>query len=484
MKWNRIFICSALSIIFLATKHTAYGVVSKKQLPLSEKDVLKEVLSSGLFIQKVKIEKQKNLSQLLEKKYSFSSWGAFSNWTHSKRTNPQIFVFESKEDKSRSWTLGLEKKIPYGLSLKSVYSDLSEAQINSDFLNSAKSPEQIYRKNFSLEWSLNLTSALAQHWTLQAIQHGQNANEWLYYERAEELALKAASQYWKTYLTWMTYTQSKEGLKTYRRLVRQINNKKKYDFLNPGERPQILAEYENLKQAVDKQEQHYENEKRALLLFLQKNPDEYEIQFKEEQLSPLPSFPQIEIENTRIIKIKDKQIIEQELKLKTGKTKLFPSIQFAGKGGLIPGSTSPKNLSFSSKSSFYELGVSLNWIMFSKSFYEKVNQEKYMLEESKIDMEILKQELKNKINTLEKEILISYNNVHRARKSNSYQKKAFKELKKSFEQGRVDIFELINTESKLRESEVRKKAALSEYSLFTLQLLALRDQLVENYLKP
>ena len=172
------------------------------------------------------------------------------------------------------------------------------------------------------------------------------------------------------------------------------------------------------------------------------------------------------------------------MKLKTSRMELFPSLELSGKGGFIPGAASPNQLSFSSKQSFYELGLSVNWIFFSKSFYEKVNQKKYDLEESKIDMEILKQELKNKLSNLEKEIAVSHKNAERAKKSNRYQKRAFRELKNSFDQGRVDIFELINTESKLRESEIRKKTALSEYSLLILQDLALRDQLVEDYLKP
>ena len=325
---------------------------------------------------------------------------------------------------------------------------------------------------------------MAQYWAFKAIQEGQIANEWLYYEQAEELALKAAGQYWKTYLAWMTYTQTQEGLKTYSRLVQQINNKKKYGFLKPGERPQILAEYENIKQSVDKEQQNYENEKKVLLLFLKKDPDSHDIQFKETKLSPLPHFQKINIENTRIIKIKEKQITEQELKFKTSRVGLFPSISFLGKGGFIPGASSSNNLSFSTKQSFYEFGLSLNWILFSKSSYEKVNQEKYILEESKIDFEISKQEIKNKLTSLEKEILISYKNVHRAKKSNDYQKRAFRELQNSFEQGRVDIFELIHTENKLRESETRKQAALSEYFLLTLQLLAFKDQLVEGYLTP
>ena len=393
---------------------------------------MREVLSSSPFIQKIKLSKQKNLSQLLEKKYSFSTWGAFSNFTQSKRKNPQVSVFESKENQIKNFSVGLEKKIPYGLSLKPSYSNLIEKQSHSEFLKLAKAPEQIYRKNLSLELNANLTSALSQHWTLEAIEQRQKVNEWLYHEMAEELALKAIGQYWKTYLSWITYVQTREGLKTYRQFVRQIKSKKRYGFLNPGEGPQILAEYENIQLLADKQEQNHENEKKALLLFLKKDPQLYDIQFIEPKLSPPPVFSEVKIENTRIVKIKEKQITEQELKLKASKIGLFPNLQFSSKGGFIPGASSPRDLSFSKKQSFYELGLDLTWSFFSKSFYEKVNMEKYNLEEQKIDFEILKQELKNKSFSLEKEILISYKNAQRAKKSQQLSKRAFRELQRSF----------------------------------------------------
>ena len=389
-----------------------------------------------------------------------------------------------KKIQNKAFTLGWKKDIPYGLSLKISYSDLSRSQVHSGFLKQINSSEQTYRKNLNLELNANLNSALVQHWAFEAIDKGKKLNEWLYYEKAEELALKSATQYWKSYLAWTAYNQAKEGLKTYKRLVRQIHRKKRYGFLKPGERPQILAEYENIKQETDKQKQNYENEKKALLLFIKRDPDLHDIQFKKEKLKPLPRFPKIKIENTRILKIKKMKIREQELQLKISRMELFPSLELSGKGGFIPGAASPNQLSFSSKQSFYEFGLSVHWIFFSKSFYEKVNQKKYELEESQIDREILKQELKNKLSSLEKEIMISHKNAERAKKSNKYQKRAFRELKNSFDQGRVDIFELISTESKLRESEVRKKTALSEYSLLVLQNLALRDQLVEDYLKP
>ena len=453
----------------------------KKTLRLSQKKLLKEALSFSPYMQKIKLTKQKQKSQLLEQKYSFSDWAVFSSWNQSKRKNPQVTAFESKEKEIQNWSLGLEKKMPYGLNISSAYNHLNESQINSDFLKKIQ-PNNIYRKNLSLELKANLTSALGQYWTLAGNQQMQTANDWLYYEQAEQLALQSAGQYWKTYLAHIAYLQAQEGLKTYKKLVRQINNKKKYNFLNPGERPQILAEYQNIQQFTDKQKQTYEKEKKALFLFLKKNPEKYEVVFEEEKPAPPPSFSKIKIEHTRAIKIKDSQISQQKLKLMTQQSLLFPSLQLFGKGGLMPAGIS-SDLEFSTKQSFYEIGASLSWPLFSKSLYEKVNQERYQLEENKINFEISKQELKNQLSQLEKEIAVSYKNIERTNKSAGYQKQAFRELQKSFEQGRVDIFELINIENKLRESEIKKKRALSEYSLLTLQLLALKDQLVDDYLK-
>ncbi|MCY4320946.1 MAG: TolC family protein [Bdellovibrionaceae bacterium] len=453
----------------------------KKILKLSQKKILTEALSSSPYIQKIKATNEKQKSQILDQLYSFSDWGLFANWNQSKRKNPQVTAFETKEKETESWSLGLKKKLLYGLDISSAYNYLNESQTNSDFLKNIQ-PNNIYRKNLSLELNASLTSALSQYWTVESLQKMQTANDWLYYEQAEELALKAVGQYWKTYLAHISYLQTQKGLKTYKKLVRQINSKKKYNFLNPGERPQVLAEYENIKQFIDQQKQNYEKEKKALLLFLKKDPDKYEIVFQAEKPEPIPSFPELKIEDTRLIKIKDNQIAQQKLKLMTKKTFLFPNFQLSGKGGMIPAGTS-SDLEFSSKQSFYEIGLSLSWPLFSKSFYEKVNQEQYQLEENKIDFEITKQELKNKLSQLEKELAISYTNIKRSEKATRYQKQAFRELQRSFEQGRVDIFELINIENKLRESEIKKKKALSEYSLLTLQMLALRDQLVESYLK-
>ena len=112
------FLFSSLIIVILLTSSGLVYGTEKKILLLSEKEVLKKVLSSSPFIKKIKLTKQKNLSRLLEKKYSFSNWEAFSNFTQSKRKNPQISVFESKEKQIENFNLGLKKKLPLWFKFK------------------------------------------------------------------------------------------------------------------------------------------------------------------------------------------------------------------------------------------------------------------------------------------------------------------------------------------------------------------------------
>ena len=167
-KVNFSFLSKTATVLFLIMNGITYGV-DKKTLSLSEKDILKEVLSSSLFIEKIKLKKKKQIARLLEKKYSFSDWEAFSSFTQSKRKNPNVFIFQGKENEINNFSVGLEKKIPYGLSLKPAYSYTNENKIYSDFFQKTNAPQNIYRESLSLELNANIGSALVQYWSLEAI---------------------------------------------------------------------------------------------------------------------------------------------------------------------------------------------------------------------------------------------------------------------------------------------------------------------------
>ena len=455
-------------------------------LSLSQDYVIKRALSSSPHIQKIRLKKQQAISRLEEQKHTLYDWKSFAGFQQNQRKNPQTFPFEALEQKDRLFNFGLEKQLPLGFSFKTLYTDLSQDRTNNEVLNRVQAPGFIYKENLSLELNIDLMGNFLgreERMFFGMIKAGQTRADWSALEAAEQLAMQAVQQYWTSYRAWVVSQQMKQGLKTYQKMVREIKNKKRYNFLKPGEAPQVLAEYENLKQEVSRKEQNYRDELETLFVILKIKPDWSAISFKEEKAPIPPTFKPVQSQNIRSIKILKEQIKEQELRVKQTRSAFLPKIKFQGKTGLLSGgNTSDRGDPFSQNKYFYELSLNLLYSPFSKSVREKAKLEKYKLEENKIDLEILNQELENLIVSLQRRIQIAHKNFRSAEKAGEYQKEAFTELKKSFSQGRADIFDLIRTENKLRESVIRKTTILSEYHLLILQLQAISDRLIEDYL--
>ena len=453
----------------------------KQKLILSEEDFLKEFLSLSPHVEKLKFADQKSQAQILQARYSLSDWAVFSQWNQINKNNSAIDQFLSQESKVQSWTISLQKKMPYGFHFSSAYTNVFEKSSNAGFLSRFK-PGSIYRRSFDLELKANLTDSLSHFWLFKTFDQSLSVQDLSYQEQLEQLVLQALTQYWKTYLSYVKFQQAQESLAAYRKLVKETNDKQRYNFLQPGERPQILAEYQNIQSFLDTAQQDYDKEKKALLAYLKKDSTKHKLVFQPPAPAAPPRLKEIQLEQTRTVQIQKKNIENQEMNLLIQKASLFPSLEFVGKKGWTPAGES-SDLSFSSAESFYELGISLKWILLSQSFYKRVDQKKYELEESKIDFEIFKQELLNQMSLLEQKIELAYKNIKRADKANEYRKKAFQELQKSFNQGRVDIFQLIQAEKQVRDSEIQKITALSEYSISLAMTASLRDELLEGYLK-
>lgn len=455
---------------------------------LSQEYVIKRVLSSGPYIKKARLQKKQVILNFQEQKYRIYDLRFFSRFNKLSRENPEISPFEPLKEDNQTFAFGFEKKLDWGFSIKTLYSDFSRDTLNSEFLNRTLAPRFNYKKNLSLELNVDLLQnvlGFQERTTVSIMDTGERITEWKYWEEAEQLALKAANQYWKTYLIWVTFQQMQKGLQTYGRLIKEIKKKKQYHFLKPGEGPQTFVEYENIKRKITTTEQEYKDQLKELFLILDIETGRKGITFSSAPLNPPSSFLSVGIENLRPFKIMREKIKEQKLKLKLARSEFFPSLQFQTKTGWLSGGVSKsdqRDSFFPSQNSFYELGLSFLYPLFSKSALRKVEKEQYKLEENQIDFEILKKEIRDQMDSLKKQIQITYNNSKSINLALKYQRQAFSEIRRSFYQGRIDIFELILVENKLRELEIEKAHALSKHFLVILQLKAFRDQLVESYI--
>ena len=88
-------------------------------LILSEQKVLEMVLSSSPFIQKLKLQKQKGLSKILEQKYSLSQGEIISKFSRSGKKDQTA---DLKNKSQSNIQFGFQKNFPLGLRIKPIYS--------------------------------------------------------------------------------------------------------------------------------------------------------------------------------------------------------------------------------------------------------------------------------------------------------------------------------------------------------------------------
>ncbi len=462
-----------------------------KRVVLSQEYVIKQALSQSRFIARLKARRRQARAELRFQRLAPYSYKLFSSAGHQSKKNLMLSPFESKEEKSRLYSFGLEKKLPFGLSLKSAYSDSFRGSENSRLLRRFQAPGEIYKKKLSLELSIDLLPnffGLEERRFLAQIDSGSRIAEWRHLEEAESLALKAAGQYWKARIARAAYQQADSGLQTYSRLRRQIREKQKKSFLRPGEGPQVFAGYERASQELDQKKQDYQDELCRLFVLLKIQPAPGAAAFAPAE--PEPEAPAAlgpahaeSLESLRPVRILAETVKERELAWKTSRSALWPSLRLQTKAGWLSGGAEPPRSGFlDGRKPFYELSLSFLYPVFSKAAREKSRSEKSGLEEAQISLEIFKAEMGRKISLLNSKIPLSRSSLKRSEKARHHQREAFLELQRAFAQGRTGVFELMRAEGKLREAEVRLEMARSRRALLALERAALLDQLAESYL--
>lgn len=455
---------------------------------LSQEFVLKQVISESPYMQKKRLQKSRALAELLQSQHALYDWRIFSSFKTDRRKNPSLSPFTPLKEQTRSLDVGFEKPLHYGLSFKGVYSDSFNDRKNSSLLRNFHAPELLHSSQMALELNMDLFGNIfgrEERMTLKSLDAGKDITNWEYLEAAENLALRAARAYWSAVMAQTAYRELQKSFKVYEKWVAQTERKQNYGFLKPGERSQALAEYENIKQEVAAKRQNLRDSIKELFLVLKIEALPEKAVFQNENLKPPSPIRSVDLESLRPFKITQKRLQEQKLKVRITKTQALPDLSLKGKVGNLAASRGESRNRWeivSSPYQFYEVSLNFLYRPFSNTWREQVQGEELKLKEMEIDLNLLEREMKDRMDSLEKSLQIGFANVLSAKKSNQYQKTAFKELKKAFLQGRVDIFDLITAEHKLRQSEMTKTLRLSEYFLLNLKRQAFLDQLIDSRL--
>ena len=386
-------------------------------------------------------------------------------------------VFQDK------WVLSSEvnKKFLTGtkLSVKNSYFsiDANNTGDNSENILQFGVEQDILRNIFGLEdqWLMDVAKARLSKAQMQLS------------EDTEALIVQAVRQFWNTCLSQLSLKLKQFKKRDYTELVRIARTKRKYKYLQPGELNQMRAELEFARQEVVLQTAHYKDELKRLfnLLNLKKPVKLVHCQI-DKKVSKPPGFKAPKVTPRLVAKMKEElRIKENELAIEKSKSlpsiKLFSSYDIGGKGKDSYDSWQRlKNLD----SSGYDIGIRLNYSFPNYSILKKNlfihNQE---VEAGRVDLKLAQQEF-DRLLSLTK---IHLDSLQSAVKSSGkvYRLRAlsYKEIRKAYLQGRLNVFSLITAREFAQQSEMENIELIAKYYIELTKAYALTDQLIARYIQ-
>ena len=476
MKKNNVVFFILIYALFIAP-------VFAKNPVFSMDTFIKEVLKNSLEYQQIQAQKTSALKPLFLAKARLDwSWTA---GTGKGRLEQKPFApTDPSLQENNSFFTGLEKSFLTGTHLKIQYSHLfleNEFPQNTPALapESAKEDfklgieQDLIRNIFGYEDRTQLNIAKRQ------VEMAQIKLA----ESTEDLILKAVSQFWESYISQLSLYLKKRTRDDYRSLAKITRSKNRIGYVRPGELGQILAELEKAKQEWLLQKTDYEDKVQSLLNLLNNT------KYKQLILKPksFPSAPPVindKLNKTpRTVELLRKNLMIYEEELKQQKSARWPRLKLYGSYGLIgQGPKFDQAMDNFKESNNYSYGIKIHYPIPSSSVRRKrtaIHQEQVTAGE--LDLEITKKEFNRQIKFTKDNLNTLYTAVKSSKKIYKLRSQSYKQIRKAYLQGRLNVFELISAKTKSQSSEIEHAILMGQYYKAFAYAQALRDNLIKQY---
>lgn len=444
---------------------------------------VKAVLTHSLEHKKIQASETAELIPLLEATAPLN-WQFSTNFSKSSQ---EPFDFNISDQKTGQFSSNLQKAFLTGTNLKLEYL-YTGIDINPSETTTIQLPDTATTNvNLSIEQDLiQNIFGMEDRAKLAVARHQVDLAKARLTEEKEDLIIQAIDQFWQTYISQLSLKLKQETKKDYKSLVKVTRSKKNYSYTRPGELNQILAELETANQEVLLQKTNYENKLQQLLNLL--NNQKYQtVRLKEP--SSLPANPpplSKELEQTpRTVQLLQKKFFIQQEQSKILKSQTWPKVKlFAsyGLGGQAENRDEAfKNL-FDQRNQQYSYGIKLHYSIPSSRIYRKKTAiRKQALEASRLELEITKKDFNRLMQFTESDLNTLYQAIKSSEKIYKLRKLSYKQIRKAYLQGRLDVFQLIQAKKNSQASEIEHVTLLSRYHQALAYAYALRDELLNKY---
>ncbi|MGZ3769988.1 MAG: TolC family protein [Bdellovibrio sp.] len=460
---------------------------SPKEITLSEKSVKELVLKQGPRALEVNLRYQQfrldDVRTLSAYDWNISAESGYEDDKSAGLFSTGTTVFPHY--KRYRTTMSLQKPFTTGTLLGIEVNSLSQNLDTSIFpSNPPPSAQNLDSAGIALEQAIwGNFFGVADRATVNAADLAYQANMISRANDLEDVVLEAVREFWNTYVAQETNKEAVNSRERYKTLVNAVKRKTSLGYTNPGDLPQVQAEYETRDQRVRTTTLDYKKSVENLITLLALEPNT-KINFEIPDMIPsVPQLSPVKPESLRTIRAQKLRLESAQQSLDAAESLQYPTLKLVGRAytsGYGPGAGDAFSGVTSDKNPKYYLGLKFQYYFGSGLQKETVSNRRISknLEDTRLQRQLM--ETEDFLIQSERQAQTAFEITLSAKRQRDFREKASKELNRSYSQGRTDISILITSMNNFFDSEVQYFRALGDYAIALNQWVAARDELVTD----
>lgn len=298
----------------------------------------------------------------------------------------------------------------------------------------------------------------------------------------QDLVLSGIRKFWAAYVARENLREAQRAQEAYEKLVSTVRRRTSLGTTGPGELSQAQAELEGRKQKLKTAVLNELAARDELLTFLNLKPHQ-EIDFKVDKavVPPPAKMEKISLENLRPLRVQALTKEAADLRLKSAAKDNNPELNLVGKlygVGLEENSSSALGGALSGSHPRYFLGVQLTHTFGSGVNDEEERNRAIQSRIEELKLERLRRDHEIRLDMQEKRVESAHLIAKSAEVQKKFRERALREIQRHYNQGRIDIRNLIQAMNDAMDAEVAYSRSVGEYQMALAEWKALRDELI------
>lgn len=407
-------------------------------------------------------------------------------WTRDRAQGLPPSPYESTEDKTVYYNLGVEKYFSTGTGVNLSYEETQlESRLSTGGITAGLLPR--YASNvfgLALRQSLvkdsfGYASRLLIDINQAAVENAKNSRD----EDLEKVLLDSMSSYWDAFSAQEALKYALQSREKYQKLVNSTRSKARYNLNEPGQLSRLEAELEVADQKVKSASYSYLVLSENLLQKL-KFPMTEEIEFViENRIPPLPKLEDKDLDSLRPMQISKSDLEQKKKDLSRVHNLTLPQVDLVG-GVKSVGVDRNRTDSFSEMTAgnhpIYYVGVEVSYALDSELNRGNLAQAKVNRQIAEANYEKTIDSMNALMDWDEKNVTLKYQLAKSGEALVDLRGKVVREMEAAYRQGRQPLVELIRSYNDLIAAQQDFARAMGQYHIALNQWAATRDELVKN----